>query len=80
MPLVHGHWQQRTLSVSAKAVTVSIIARRSKFYAGTRFRKRGTNDQGHVANDVETEQASSRILLHAIQTCASRAVVVVCKG
>ena len=58
MPLIHGHWQQRTLSVSAKALTVSIIARRSKFFAGTRYRKRGINDQGHVANDVETEQVS----------------------
>ena len=29
---------------------------RSKHFAGTRFRKRGVNNCGYVANDVETEQ------------------------
>ena len=29
---------------------------RSKHFAGTRFRKRGVNNRGYVANDVETEQ------------------------
>lgn len=33
-----------------------LIARRSRFFAGTRFLKRGVNEQGHVANEVETEQ------------------------
>ena len=33
-----------------------MIARRSKEFAGTRFLKRGANDEGHVANEVETEQ------------------------
>lgn len=56
MPLVHGHWQQRTLAISSQTVTITVIARRSKYFAGTRYRKRGINDQGHVANDVETEQ------------------------
>lgn len=56
MPLIHGHWQQRTLTVSAQTLTISLIARRSRFFAGTRYRKRGINDQGHVANDVEIEQ------------------------
>jgi hypothetical protein len=35
---------------------MSVIARRSRFFAGARFLKRGTNDVGFVANDVETEQ------------------------
>ena len=56
MPLVHGHWQQRTLAFASQTVTITVIARRSKYFAGTRYRKRGINDQGHVANDVETEQ------------------------
>ena len=60
MPLIHGHWQQRTLAVSAKTLTMTLIARRSKYFAGTRYRKRGTNDQGHVANDVETEQVREK--------------------
>ncbi len=33
-----------------------MIARRSKEFAGTRFLKRGANDEGHVANEVEVEQ------------------------
>lgn len=31
-------------------------ARRSRHFAGTRYLKRGVNDFGHVANEVETEQ------------------------
>lgn len=33
-----------------------MISRRSKEFAGTRFLKRGANDEGHVANEVEIEQ------------------------
>jgi len=35
---------------------LTLIARRSRHYAGTRYLKRGVNDEGRVANDVETEQ------------------------
>ena len=59
MPIIHGHWQQRSLALAAQNITITLIARRSKYFAGTRYRKRGTNDQGHVANDVETEQVSN---------------------
>jgi hypothetical protein len=40
-----------------------LIARRSSQYAGTRFLKRGVNDEGFVANDVETEQIVHDITL-----------------
>ena len=33
-----------------------MIGRRNREYAGTRYLKRGINDQGNVANEVETEQ------------------------
>ena len=33
-----------------------MISRRSKEFAGTRFLKRGANNEGHVANEVEIEQ------------------------
>lgn len=33
-----------------------MIARRSWYFAGARFLKRGANDLGYVANDVESEQ------------------------
>ena len=33
-----------------------LISRRSRFRLGTRFKRRGIDDDGHVANFVETEQ------------------------
>ena len=33
-----------------------MLARRSRYFAGTRFLKRGINELGQVANEVETEQ------------------------
>ncbi|KAJ3220558.1 phosphatidylinositol-3,5-bisphosphate 5-phosphatase [Clydaea vesicula] len=44
------------ISIFGHNIFITLIARRSRFFAGARFLKRGTNDQGHVANDVETEQ------------------------
>jgi hypothetical protein len=35
---------------------LTLISRRSRHYAGTRYLKRGVNEKGRVANDVETEQ------------------------
>ena len=42
--------------VYGRPLTLTLIARRSRHFAGTRFRKRGINDGGKVANEVETEQ------------------------
>ncbi|QHO58795.1 Phosphoinositide phosphatase [Arachis hypogaea] len=44
------------LSISGRDFHLTIIARRSRHYAGTRYLKRGVNEKGRVANDVETEQ------------------------
>ncbi|KAG6780587.1 hypothetical protein POTOM_013453 [Populus tomentosa] len=44
------------LSVSGREFKLALIARRSRHYAGTRYLKRGVNEKGRVANDVETEQ------------------------
>ncbi|KAF8776086.1 hypothetical protein HU200_003768 [Digitaria exilis] len=54
--LVHGFFKQSKLSVSGKDFWLTLIARRSRHFAGTRFLKRGVNEKGRVANDVETEQ------------------------
>ncbi|CAD6343498.1 unnamed protein product [Miscanthus lutarioriparius] len=43
-------------SISGKDIMLTLIARRSRHYAGTRYLKRGVNEKGRVANDVETEQ------------------------
>ncbi|PIA27550.1 hypothetical protein AQUCO_07600013v1 [Aquilegia coerulea] len=54
--LVYGFFKQAKLSISGKEFRLTLIARRSRHYAGTRYLKRGVNEKGRVANDVETEQ------------------------
>uniref|UniRef100_A0A0D9XJ94 SAC domain-containing protein n=1 Tax=Leersia perrieri TaxID=77586 RepID=A0A0D9XJ94_9ORYZ len=44
------------ISVSGKEFWLTVIARRSRHFVGPRFLKRGVNENGMVANDVETEQ------------------------
>ncbi|CAN8244215.1 unnamed protein product [Cochlearia groenlandica] len=57
--LVYGFFKQTTLSEAGRNFRLTIIARRSRHNAGTRYLKRGINDSGNVANDVETEQILS---------------------
>ncbi|KAG2610095.1 hypothetical protein PVAP13_4KG096400 [Panicum virgatum] len=54
--LVYGFFKQDKLAICGKDIMLTLIARRSRHYAGTRYLKRGVNDEGRVANDVETEQ------------------------
>ncbi|KAL0351327.1 UNVERIFIED_CONTAM: Phosphoinositide phosphatase SAC1 [Sesamum calycinum] len=64
--LVHGNFKQVIEFLcydltwldyqSWKRFSVSLVSRRSRHFAGTRYLKRGVNDHGRVANDVETEQ------------------------
>lgn len=54
--VVHGFIDQARIAVKGRNITVTIIARRSRHFAGARFLKRGANNQGDVANEVETEQ------------------------
>ncbi|KAI8529737.1 hypothetical protein RHMOL_Rhmol12G0248400 [Rhododendron molle] len=54
--LVHGFFKQVKLSISGRSFKLTLIARRSRHFAGTRYLKRGVNEKGRVANDVETEQ------------------------
>ncbi|CAD5215599.1 unnamed protein product [Bursaphelenchus xylophilus] len=54
--LVHGYVAYQIVELPFAKLTLAVLARRSSRYAGTRFLKRGTNFEGHVANDVETEQ------------------------
>ncbi|KAK9705737.1 hypothetical protein RND81_07G078100 [Saponaria officinalis] len=54
--LVYGSFRQATLSIDGRDFRLTLIARRSRHYAGTRYLKRGVNEKGRVANDVETEQ------------------------
>ncbi|KAI8324547.1 hypothetical protein GQ54DRAFT_256208, partial [Martensiomyces pterosporus] len=54
--LIHGYVDQSKLSIFGRDVYITLIARRSRIFAGVRYLKRGVNDSGYVANDVETEQ------------------------
>ena len=56
VPLVHGFFQQQLLRVGHLDLLVTLLARRSRHYAGTRYIKRGIEARGHVANEVESEQ------------------------
>ena len=56
LPLVYGFISQTNISVFGRSIYLTLIARRSSRYAGTRFLKRGMNESGEVANEVETEQ------------------------
>ncbi|XP_050673839.1 polyphosphoinositide phosphatase isoform X1 [Leptidea sinapis] len=54
--IVHGFVEQSNLNIFGRPIYLTLIARRSNRYAGTRFLKRGANIHGDVANEVETEQ------------------------
>ena len=56
LPLMHGSFGATSLALCGTPVSVVLLARRSSRFAGTRYRKRGVNDAGDVANYVETEQ------------------------
>ncbi|KAL8699756.1 MAG: hypothetical protein Q9224_001275, partial [Gallowayella concinna] len=62
IPIIHGFVDQTNISIHARTVSITVIARRSRFFAGARYLKRGANDLGYVANDVETEQIVSEAL------------------
>lgn len=57
--MIHGFMDQAKIVVCGRSIFVTIIARRSHYFAGARFLKRGINVQGNVANEVETEQIVS---------------------
>uniref|UniRef100_UPI00398E66EA polyphosphoinositide phosphatase n=1 Tax=Pristiophorus japonicus TaxID=55135 RepID=UPI00398E66EA len=54
--IIHGFCGQSKMLIYGRPVYVTLIARRSCKFAGTRFLKRGANCEGDVANEVETEQ------------------------
>ncbi len=52
-----GSVEMRTVYVGSKQAKAVVISRLSVERAGTRFQVRGVDDQGHVANFAESEQA-----------------------
>ncbi|CAG9320891.1 unnamed protein product [Blepharisma stoltei] len=55
-PIIHGYVGYHCLSMVGRILDLVVIARRSRYFAGTRYLKRGLNEEGKVANDVEEEQ------------------------
>ena len=47
------------MSILGRKYDLALISRRSRFFAGTRYLKRGLSEEGQVANDVETEHRGS---------------------
>ncbi len=56
LPIINGAFIQRKLHDYGKILNLTLLARRSRHFAGTRYLKRGISDVGKVANDVEHEQ------------------------
>lgn len=62
-PIIHGFVDQANISIYGKKIYLTIIARRSRHFAGARFLKRGVNYDGNVANEIETEQIVTDMLV-----------------
>lgn len=62
-PIIHGFIDQVNVSVLGKSIYITLVARRSHHFAGARFLKRGVNNEGYVANEVETEQIVADMIL-----------------
>ncbi|EGW30612.1 uncharacterized protein SPAPADRAFT_73292 [Spathaspora passalidarum NRRL Y-27907] len=68
-PIIHGFIDQANISIYGRKLYITIIARRSHHFAGARFLKRGVNDTGNVANEIETEQIVSDMLTSSFHDC-----------
>ena len=56
VPIIHGSFCQQSFVLNGRILRLSLISRRSRHFAGPRYLKRGMDTQGHVANEIETEQ------------------------
>lgn len=50
LPFIHGYVSQINFEDMNKRCSVTLISRRSRYFAGTRYLKRGINDIGFSAN------------------------------
>ena len=58
-PIIQGYVGSFTYGLPADQIVVTLISRRSCYMAGTRYNARGVDDEGNVANFVESEQVLS---------------------
>jgi hypothetical protein len=53
---IYGYFGTINSQINTNKIEVHLISRRSIFHSGTRYLTRGIDDNGHVANHLETEQ------------------------
>ncbi|KAI9572765.1 SacI homology domain-containing protein [Boletus coccyginus] len=56
LPIIYGTFDVRTSYIHGHRIQLCLISRRSRYRAGTRYFRRGVDQDGHVANFNETEQ------------------------
>lgn len=59
LPVIQGFVQVEQCVIDNECFRLALVSRRSRFRAGTRYKRRGIDDEGNVANYVETEQVLS---------------------
>lgn len=55
LPAICGFFRNEKIKISDRIIKIGILSRRSRFYVGPRFLKRGIDEAGDVANEVETD-------------------------
>lgn len=56
LPVIYGTFDARPAFLHGRHIQIALISRRSRYRAGTRYFRRGIDQDGHVANFNETEQ------------------------
>lgn len=59
LPVIQGFVQVEQCVIDNECFRLALVSRRSRKRAGTRYKRRGIDDEGYVANYVETEQILS---------------------
>uniref|UniRef100_A0A8D8BQS8 Phosphatidylinositide phosphatase SAC2 n=1 Tax=Culex pipiens TaxID=7175 RepID=A0A8D8BQS8_CULPI len=59
LPVIQGFVQVEQCVIGSECFTLALVSRRSRFRAGTRYKRRGVDEDGYCANYVETEQVLS---------------------
>jgi hypothetical protein len=59
LPIIQGFVQVEECVIENECFTLALVSRRSRNRAGTRYKRRGIDEDGNVANYVETEQILS---------------------
>ncbi|XP_065086127.1 phosphatidylinositide phosphatase SAC2 isoform X3 [Ochlerotatus camptorhynchus] len=59
LPVIQGFVQVEQCVIGNECFTLALVSRRSRYRAGTRYKRRGVDEDGYCANYVETEQVLS---------------------